>query len=588
MKVTMVSSSDIGGAGYAAVSLLDALNKNENISCDMLVRNKHTNHLKIYPVKGRPLFLDYVQQAYFQQNIKPGHTLLSLMYSDMEEEYLKICLNYDIIHFHWIANFVSVESISYLARQGKKLIWTFHDLNPMTGGCHYSYGCEKYMEFCSNCSEMVDNKYNITKGMVLQKKRYLPKNLVVVTPSQWLANCARKSAVFKKHRVEVIPNSVALDIFSSHDRLYAREYWHIPHNAKVILYCAEYLLQVHKGYKYFIETLRCVRSNPVWKQWVQQGVIQLLIVGHSETIKNDIQALSVPCIFTDYLQNKEILAKAYSAADVTILPSIEDNFPNVMLESLSCGTPVVGFATGGIPEAIINGQTGFVVPQKNCKALGDAILHILQKDNMREACRKFAEKFFNDKVQTRKYKILYDDILSSRSSSTNFYYNKFQMPTDAKKLLAPYLFDTIKYYSRLSVKQQLLFMNNIKELEDKVLNYMENNWQFMEKLPDESIAIWGVGNFAQKLMSFFSKMRTDLKNKIRGFFDNRNYRKVDFFYELPILDTDLIATYNLKMIIIASLKYEDDIFDQIKKLSLSDTEIIRLGNMYIQKVIFPV
>jgi len=168
----------------------------------------------------------------------------------------------DIVHLHWIAGLADYEELG-TALRGKKVVWTLHDMNPFTGGCHYAGDCLKYRVSCGSCPQLgswVDN--DLSRQIWEKKRQGLQKlDITVVTPSRWLASCAVQSAIFKDCRVVCIPNSVPTDVFRPINRLDVRKALDIPSDARVILFGAENLGNQRKGFAYLLEALRRYRAD---------------------------------------------------------------------------------------------------------------------------------------------------------------------------------------------------------------------------------------------------------------------------------------------------------------------------------------
>ncbi len=573
MRISMIATTDIGGAGRAAVRLLDGLNSFSDIDVSMIVKDKRTTNPKIKSICTHNPFFDYISHQFFFSNVPENHALTSIMYSGTENQYLAMLKMNEIVHLHWVSNFVSAESLRYLEENGQGLVWTFHDRNPMTGGCHCTYDCNKYETDCNECPEMVNNPFNISKNLFAIKKEFIPKSLVVVAPSQWMADCARKSAIFHNHRIEVIPNSVDLNLFHRVDKNEAKKSFNIDPKNKVILYCAEMPQQIHKGFKYFLEAIKHLKENTCLRNWFLANDVMIIVVGSiSANISHDIQSLNVPFKMFGRINDDSLLAKIYASADLTVFPSLEESFGNVIIESLSCGTPVVGFNVGGMPDIIINGMTGFSVERRDAKALGDRMADVLSNNkDWSKTCREYAELHFSQSLQVRKYRELYDDIMET-SSIQHYNTKAFALPYETHALLAPYYFKAMEYAIGLGERALVDFMRG-SPLEESVIDYAITLLQVYINYPNKSIAIWGKGAFAKKFLAKVLNAIPEFRDKLAGFFDNDS--DGNGYLDFPLLDKERINDYALQMILICSVKFEDEIFHQIKSFQNQGILIVR-------------
>jgi glycosyltransferase involved in cell wall biosynthesis len=416
MKIALLNTFDGGGAGKAALRLNKGLNLIGEKS-RLFVKHKTIDDEDVTQVISAEVnnkLFDQLALKYFIGNIKDGNTISSLMYPSVGFEYLNIFKNYDAINLHWIPSFVSVEAIMKLDSMQKPLVWTLHDQNPFTGACHYTHGCEKYKSDCSNCPQLVTNPYDITKHILEAKIKYLPKNITIVTPSTWLAECARESTLFKNHRIEVIANSLETDIYKPSNKSNLKQELGLSEKTKIILFGAEDLNENRKGLQYLLDSINYLKQNNKIKKLLSDDELCVLTFGKPSPI---LDGMDFPYKALGYIDKDEKLAEIYSVADVLVLPSIEDNLPNMMLESLSCGTPVVGFNTGGIKDVIVDGYNGFLCEIGDAVSFADKIASILFSDvSISDNCRQYAQESFALKVQAVKYKALFEDLIINKSS----------------------------------------------------------------------------------------------------------------------------------------------------------------------------
>jgi glycosyltransferase involved in cell wall biosynthesis len=318
-------------------------------------------------------------------------------------------INPDIVHLHWIAGgFIKIESLD---KMKKPIVWTSHDMWAFSGGCHYDEECGKYISNCGRCPLLNSNKQKDLSYKIWKRKKKAWENLdfTIITPSSWLGECAKKSSLFNKTRVEVIPCGIDLNRFKPIDKNIARNILHLPKDKKLILFGAlSALSDKRKGYPLLKEALKKFSSK-------ENKDIELVIFGSSKP--KDEENLGFKTHYLGRLNDEISLALVYSASDAMIVPSIQDNLPNTIMESISCGTPVVAFDVGGIHDMIDHQKNGYLVKPFDTTDLAHGIKWVLE-DNIR--WRKLSEnarltvinKFDIIKVAKR-YENLYKDILKN-------------------------------------------------------------------------------------------------------------------------------------------------------------------------------
>ena len=426
MRITHINYSDIsGGAARAAYRLYLGLKKIGNES-HMLVKDKKTNddnihrilfdaHLTGENAVKESFFQEIIQNKYINKNRSNlSNTLFSLAYPGYSISTIPLIQNSDILNFHWIAFFLSPVTIKNLFLLKKPIVWTLHDQNPFTGGCHYSGGCLKYIEEnCENCPQLKDDYFSIPNNIFMDKlKLFEDGNLTIVTPSYWLADCAKKSKLFKKFRVEAIPNSIETDVFFPIEKKLAKKTLGVNEDTITILFGAENGNEKRKGFHLLINAIKHCLANERLSDLNRQNKIKILCFGEPN---EDLNKLTIPVFSLGYIKSDDILSTVYSASDFVVLPSIEDNLPNIILEAMGCGTPVIAFASGGMPDLIIPNLTGKLAIPFEENSLSDAILEMVfnQNDRLRMSyeCRKFIETKYALRNQAENYLNLYKLLL---------------------------------------------------------------------------------------------------------------------------------------------------------------------------------
>ncbi|MCC5967745.1 MAG: glycosyltransferase [Natronohydrobacter sp.] len=406
LRVLIMTSYTTGGAGIAAMrlhrALLDAGHQSrvltfspaedETIYATRLSLEEYSVETSQHPI-------------YAPSNRQPLSTLFSPGLSGVSEDHFAFFEQFDVINIHWVANMLRYDLVERLAALGKPLVWTLHDMNPFTGGCHYSDGCTGYRNDCRQCPQLIDRFDDIAETVRAMKADSWPWTMSVVAPSRWLAREALSSAAFRGCRTTTIPNSVDLDKFRPLDTSKARASFGLPQDKKILLFSSFDNNERRKG---FPELLRTA------ERLVARGEeFHIVALGAPNA---EISALGVGYTAIGHLSRMEDIAQLMAAADVTVLPTLEDNLPNVILESLACGTPVAAFAVGGVPDAVIPGISGALAPMGDVDALADAIQGLFRSD-LGERCRAFAETRYAPHVQAAAYGDLFSDLVSRQPSN---------------------------------------------------------------------------------------------------------------------------------------------------------------------------
>jgi glycosyltransferase involved in cell wall biosynthesis len=285
-------------------------------------------------------------------------------------------------------------------------------MNPFTGGCDYDNNCGRYIECCGSCPQLGSNQDKGLSFQIWQRKKkalsYVDsKQLHIVSPSKWLAEKATKSSLLNKFPISVIPNGIDTDVFFPTNQKEARQKLNLPLAAKIVLFIASSLTIVRKGGILLVESLNKLRdSNNLLVATVGQD--ELKIDKHIKTHH-----------FGYIHDNDPLLSLIYSAADIFIAPSLQENFSNTVLESFACGTPVIGFDVGGMPDMVRKGVTGELAEINDVYSLCNAIAKLLKNDAIREDmsrnCRRIALTEYSLEVQAKKYIHLYESMLGTKS-----------------------------------------------------------------------------------------------------------------------------------------------------------------------------
>lgn len=397
MKIVILNTSECtGGAAVAAGRLGKALSRT-GIKVDKLVRDDSwLNRFRFY----------WERLVIFGSNHFSRKNLFTVSIANTGADISNHpqVKDADIIHLHWInQGFLSLKDIEALAKLNKPIVWTMHDMWPCTGICHHARDCEKFQTKCNACFFLSSTSNDISTS-VFEKKQslYSNSNITFVGCSQWLAKRAEKSILLQDKKILSIPNPIDIDIYRPIDQDNARQSLGLPINKKLILFGALNVTDKRKGIDYLIEALR---KN------VNQD-IELVVFGK---VKTDIKNLfPVPIHSMGYLSDESKIVELYNAVDMFVTSSLEENLPNTIMESMACGTPCVGFATGGIPEMIDHKINGYVSNYMDANDLAEGIQWVLEnkdQQGLSDACIRKVQECYAEDVVAKKYVELYQSII---------------------------------------------------------------------------------------------------------------------------------------------------------------------------------
>jgi len=314
----------------------------------------------------------------------------------------------EVLNLHWLGfGTLSVEEVGRLT---KPVVWTLHDMWAFCGAEHYvddtpeSRFRRGYLK--ENCPPDERAK-DLNRWTWQRKRRHWGRPMQIVCPSRWLAGCARDSALFRDWPIQVIPYPIDLGLWRPLPKATARAVLGLDPAARVVLLGAPGgLKDPRKGGDLALDALARLADGP-------QRPDQLLVFGQSQAAGH--AELPLPTHFLGRLQDDLSLVLAYSAADVFVLPSRQDNLPNTAIESLACGTPVVAFNTGGLPDMVDHRRNGWLAPPFDTQALAEGIGWVLQDDRRRAglgaAARETAETRFSEPVVAKQYAELYERVV---------------------------------------------------------------------------------------------------------------------------------------------------------------------------------
>lgn len=405
----MASSDITGGAGIAAYRLHDAL-LNHGVDSEMLVQKKTSDDYTVLGPEtigqkiiglGRPLMEQLPVKKYSQRN-GTLFTASWLPFSDIVNKINKI--NPDLVHLHWIGG--GMMRIEDILRITAPIVWTLHDNWPFTGGCHIMWDCEKYKDSCGACPCLGSDKDNdLSRKVFNRKQKVLSKisDITIVGVSKWITKCSENSALLGNKKHLTIPNPLDTSIYKPLLKKNARSLLNLPHNKKIVLFGANNAnSDTNKGFSKLSESLNLLDGDD----------IELVVFGASKP-KTD-QGFKYKTHYLGHVYDDVSLVAIYSAADVMVVPSLQESFGQTASESMACKTPVVAFGHTGLLDIIDHMVNGYLATPMDAHDLARGISFILEAENYAELCQNSRNKVvreFDSKLIATKFVDLYDQIL---------------------------------------------------------------------------------------------------------------------------------------------------------------------------------
>lgn len=394
-RILHISTSDKGGAATASLRLHQGLLK-YGLNSKMLVLDKHSNSLqevyqfweyKHYRKIGKAFsflkrhFIPYLNERKLKG--KPEeYEIFTFPHSLFDITTHPLYKEADIIHLHFVADFLNWNT--FFKKNRKPIIWTLHDMNPFTGGCHYSAGCQKFTNDCSICPQLLNTKNDKISRKNFLLKQNLIKNqndLKIISPSAWLKQLAKQSRIFENKEIFQIPHGVDKNIFKPHNRKFARELFFIPDDKFVLLFAPEDFKRKNKGMDFMPDIL---------SRLPYQNDLTLCLVGkNAESVGNYFPNI----IKLGYISSEQMMSLAYSSADLTLVPSREEAFSLATLESLACGTPVIAFKSTGPDDIIIHKKSGWLAENYSAEDFSIGIKWFIENPEKLREASEFADKY---------------------------------------------------------------------------------------------------------------------------------------------------------------------------------------------------
>lgn len=416
MRVLIVNTSErTGGAAIAAARLREALGNN-GVKATMLVSKKESDTITV--AKSRNAVLaryDFLRERFtiwkanrFHKN-RLFETDAASFGTDITR--LKEFKEADVIHLHWInQGFISLKGIARILRSGKPVVWTMHDMWPFTGICHYTGDCDRFKDSCGKCPLLYGGgrKNDLSRRVFARKRElYRDANITFVACSDWLAESARSGALLEGKRVLSIPNPIDTRLYSPSGTAKAREQLALPQDKKLLLFAAYRVTNKIKGIDYLCQAIETLANE---HPDIARNIAVVAVGKESDALKAMLPVKVYSC---GYVSNEKKMIDLYNACNLFLIPTMQDNLPNTIMEAMSCGVPCVAFNVGGIPQMIDHKANGYVAEYKNASDFAEGILWSLKGDrssSLSGAARAKVVSTFSETAVSRKYSDLYKSI----------------------------------------------------------------------------------------------------------------------------------------------------------------------------------
>jgi glycosyltransferase involved in cell wall biosynthesis len=420
LKVVHINTYDgNGGAGRACLRLNNALLA-ENINSKVIVHYKFGKNEQVGTFNKTAIQRAYTAATIIFERVLAKRLLKPLKRTPFSFTWFgRSVIQHpdvqaaDVIHLHWINHsFLNPAHLAELAQLKKPIVWTFHDSNAFTGGCHVRYTCDHYMRQCGHCPLLKKADANDASHKIWEQKHeaYNQISFNVVAPSSWMLNSVLMSSLMHDKPALQIPNTLETDIFKPAEKIKAKKQLGLSEDKFVFLTgFMPSRKDLHKGTSYLLESLELLKE----RLGVKYDQIELVVFGNRNA--KDVPNFSFKTSFLGTINDDAKLAMCYAAADAFLIPSLEDNLPYTVMESLACGTPVVAFTTGGIPDMVQHEQNGYLAEYKSAKSFTDGMEWAINHQDqtaLQQQARQTVMNKFSEPVIAQKHIQLYTQLLN--------------------------------------------------------------------------------------------------------------------------------------------------------------------------------
>lgn len=401
LRVFHVNTSDLGGGAARAAYRIHHALRNHGVDSKMLVSNATAGDWTVQGPHGKvakalskargPLagivtkFLKTGNPIVHSPAIVPSRWSKRLNASDT-----------DVVHLHWING--EMMSISDIGSLKIPVVWTLHDMWAFCGAEHYTEDYRWRDGYTPDNRPSYESGFDLNRWTLARKRKHWKRPMHIVTPSRWMAECAKQSVLMRNWPISVIPNALDTNIWQPVDKTLARQLLHLPPDVPLLLFGAMGGAQdPRKGFDLLQAALKHLRG--------QLPGLELVVFGQlASQVSVD---MGFPVHYTGHLHDDVSLRLLYSAADAMVIPSRQDNLPNTGVEAHACGTPVVAFDVCGLPDVVEHQKTGYLAKAFDTVDLANGLHWVLQNKLLGQAARERAVQLWSSETVASQYMNLY-------------------------------------------------------------------------------------------------------------------------------------------------------------------------------------
>lgn len=413
MKVLIVNTSEqTGGAAIAARRLTESL-RTAGVDARLLVMHRESRSPLVTALKGKwRKRLAFLRErlVIWACNLLSRRNLFAVSIANTGFDITRLAefRQADVIHLHWTQQgMLSLAGLRRILQSGKPVVWTLHDMWPLTGICHHAHTCQAFKSRCHHCPLLrLPGAHDLAARTFSRKQRILDgsgKQPHIVAVSRWLAAQARESALLGAKEISVVPNTLCLDDFPLlPDRRAARAALGLPQEKRLILFGAARIDDPIKGLPHLLAALRLLAGQGGFSP----GELHLVLFG---TVKHPRQALAdvpVPYTCMGRIADTRRLARLYAAADVTVSASLYETFGQTLIEAQACGCIPVSFGNSGQADIISHLHTGYLADYLSAPSLAEGIRWALTEGARtipRERLRQNVERNYAARLVAQQY-----------------------------------------------------------------------------------------------------------------------------------------------------------------------------------------